>query len=80
MKVRITRPGGYTDRYGVEHPHGSDADLPDAIAAKLVAHGIAETPPEPPKTKARAEVVETAAVAPPENTAKRTKAPYRKKA
>lgn len=79
MLIRITQTVGYGDRFGVFHPCGAEWDAPESIGAKLVSRGIAVVA-EKPKTKAPAEVVETAAVAPPENAAKRTsKAPARKK-
>lgn len=41
MKLKIICPAGYGDRYGVFHERNSIAELPDAIAHKLIHHGIA---------------------------------------
>jgi len=71
MKVRIVQAGGYATRDGDKWDQGDIADLPTDLAVKLTNYGIAAAAPEP--------VIETAELAPPENTAKRTaKAPPRK--
>jgi endonuclease YncB( thermonuclease family) len=78
MSVVITQKHGYTDRHGRVYLVGAvltgSADLED----KLVRNGIAAPAPAPekkpakPEPKAAAEEVETAAVRPPQNAAKRT--------
>lgn len=41
MKVKIIAPTGYGDRYGVFHEFSSIAELPEAVANKLIHHRIA---------------------------------------
>ena len=75
MHIVITSPSGYRDRYGVDHKQGESCELPDYIAIKLIAHGMADRIPEPePAPK-----VETAEAAPAENMAKRTSKPRPRK-
>lgn len=68
MRIRITSPGGYHDRFGRDHAFRAVVELPDAIAVKLIHHNIAVAAPEP-------DVTETAAVSPPRNAARRTSRP-----
>lgn len=72
MRVRIVVKGGYSNpRRGVELPCGEVCDLADGLALKLIRHRIAEPDPAP--------VLETVAVAPPENAAKRVGKPRTRK-
>jgi hypothetical protein len=67
MRVRIVQKHGYTDRHGLVFEYGDVADVSDDLAVKLLNHRIAVAAPAPK--------VETAAVAPPENAAKRVSKP-----
>ena len=67
MRVRITRGEGY-ESAKVKAAKGDVIEVNDALAAKMFATNWAVPAPEPK----RAPVVETAAAAPPVNTAKRT--------
>lgn len=66
MKVQICVRVGYRDRWGNDHKFGDVVDFPDELAAKVLRLGYA-VPAAP--------TVETAAVAPARNTAKRTTKP-----
>ena len=64
MKVRIIKKGGYGEVDGTFHKENSVAELPDALALKLITYRIAvpvDTKPE------RKTAVTTAAFAPAEN-------------
>jgi len=72
LRLRVTAKGGYSnERRGIDAKFGETLTVDDALAAKLIHHRLAEPAPEPK----RAPVVETAAVEPPANTAKRTYKP-----
>ena len=62
MRVRIVQHGGYANAAGLKLDRGETADLPDALAVKLVNYGIAKPAPAP---------VETVAKAAPRNAARR---------
>lgn len=56
MRIRITSPTGYHDRFGHDHAFRAVINLPDRISAKLIRHSIAEfvgEEPKPPKPKPR---------------------------
>ena len=59
----------YTDRYGDAHPSGSESDLLDAIAVKLLKWGFARPVADPDPVES---AVTTAAFAPTENAAPHT--------
>lgn len=67
MRIHFMRD--YTDRFGVFHRAGSDDEMPDHIAAKLVRLAWARMPNAPDPVES---VVSTAAFAPTENAAPRT--------
>jgi hypothetical protein len=67
MKVRIVARDGYGDRYGDFHRNGDEVEYMDRLAVKLIGLGVAEAVREP--------VIETAAVEPPKNAARRTSKP-----
>ena len=71
MRVRITARNGYGDRYGEFHRSGDEVEYIDRLAVKLIGLGVAEAVREP--------VIETAAVEPTKNTAKRTYKPRTRK-
>lgn len=70
MKVLISKKGGYGARDGRIFEFGDIADLDEALAVKLLQHGIAKPAPKPE--------VKTAAATPPENAAKRVFKPASK--
>ena len=63
MKIKITARQGYSDRFGDWHEFGDIAELPDHVATKLLAAGIA--------TAVRDKPVERAVVKPKETASKR---------
>lgn len=67
MDVRIIKPNGYAGRAG-ELACGAVVSLPDALAIKLIMHGIA------------VREIEAAVVSPPRNAARRTTKPEQRKA
>ena len=69
MKVKITLPQGYSNDKVVKGEYGQVIDCTDDLGLKLVRLHMAEFVPEPKL------VVETAAAAPPENTAQRVAKP-----
>lgn len=64
MRVRIVQKHGYITRDGHEFPFGTEAELGDDLAVKLLNHHIAV--PAPIQKR------ESAVVAPRQNTAKHT--------
>ena len=69
MRLKITEPQGYGDRYGMFHPQGSVIDVPEAIAVKLLQHQMAVLAPPIVEKK----VIETMEAAPTETVARTTK-------
>lgn len=71
MRVRIIAKPGYSNpARSLELKCGEVVTIPDALAVKLLHHRIAEPDPEP--------VIEDAALALPENAAKRVSKPTTK--
>jgi len=68
MKIRITLPQGYENDKGVKGEYGQVIDVTDDLGLKLIRLNMAVPAPEP-------KLVETAAAAPPENTAQRVAKP-----
>ena len=60
MKIKITSKQGYGDRFGEFHEFNDVADLPDLIAVKLLAAGIATAVREMPVERAVVEPKEIA--------------------
>lgn len=68
MSMRVRFLVDYRDRYGVTHKPGDVAEYIDHLGAKLCRLGVAAPAPVPKK-------VETMAVEPPQNAARRTTKP-----
>ena len=62
MRVRITLRAGYRPHNGDPMPYGAEVELDDALAVKLVSHGMAEV--------VRSKPARTATVKPKETTRK----------
>lgn len=79
MKVIITKKGGYGAKDGRVFEFGQTVELEDGLAAKLIRNDLAKPAPKAePKPKA-APPLETAEVAPAENTAKPATKPKARK-
>lgn len=78
MRIRFLVDCG--SAYGVVMAAGSIAEVPDEVAAWYLGRGRAEDAEKPPKPAPEAPAaLETAAVAAPENAAKRTTKPRTRK-
>lgn len=75
MRLKVITPLTIRDRFGVIHKQGDVFEIRDDIAEKYIRLGRAEPAPEPEPEPVAAPVIETAAVEPSENTAKRTGRP-----